>query len=422
MINMWNDFANFIFSGTGWTFENLGDNVTFNINNFGNSNVLQLVQRLLNITNYEMQILPNKRIIFNRVIGRNVDKQYRYRNNIQSISRSIDLTNVRTRIKAYGAEGISVTYTSPLANNTAFGILDAEPITNNDITNQQDLLLYAIEQLNDTPSMSLEVSVLDVDGEVGEFVWVIHEDLGIEIQTRILSKTTRRNLNESIVEIGNRKRMTIEDAIINQKEEVKENAEIAKENLDNLEEKTDRELAVLTVGQNDIRLEVSNVENTLRSEITQTASSIRLEVQEVDRSVASLEITANQIQSNVTNLENNTNSSITQLSNNINLKVDRGGTITDINLSPGNATINADRIDLNGAVFVNGSITGNTDIVVANNAAVGNALYFGGTRSSFDFIEISGGDMTFNSFGDFMFSGGRMYVNGLRVLTEADLS
>ena len=258
----------------------------------------------------------------------------------------------------------------------------------------------------------------DIDGLVGDYVFVIHEELNLEFETRILSKRTRRYYETSEVEIGNTKRITIEDAIVNQKQEVQENKELAKQDVDNLEEKTDRELATLTVGQNDIRLEVTNVENTLRSEIVQTANSIRLQVEEVDRSVSSLEITANQIQSNVTNLENNTNSSITQLSNNINLKVDVGGTISDINLSQGSATINADRINLNGAVLVNGSITGSTDITVNRNVAVGNAVYFGGYQGSFDFIEVSGGDMTFNSFGDFMFSGGNLYVNGRRVMTE----
>jgi len=414
-------FANWLFQGSDWTFINNGIADTLNFNTFGNDNFIQLLQRLINRFDCEMKILPNRVIYFERRIGANNDKQYRYKNNIKTISQSIDTSNVRTRIRANGAEGVSAVYTSPLASNPLFGILEAEPFEDSSVTNQSELLELAKSSLNDNPSINIEVSVLDTDGEVGDYVWIIHEDLGLEYQTRILSKTTRRDYEESIVEIGNVTRNTIEDAIINQKEEVKQNKEEAEQAINELEEKTEEDLAVITDGLTEIRLDVRNTENTLRSEIVQTATSIRLQVEEVDRSVASLEITADRIQSNVTNLENNTNSSITQLSNNINLKVDVGGTISDINLSQGSATINADRINLNGAVVVNGNISGATDINVNRNVSIGNALYFGGSLGSVDFIEISGGDMTFNSFGDFMFSGGRMYLNGLRVLTEADL-
>ena len=413
-----NEFATWLFNGTDWTFENVDVNYSLNINTFGNDNFIHLVQRLITLFDCEMQILQNRVVRFAQRIGRREDKQYRFKSNIQSISQSIDTSNVRTRIIANGANDLTVTYTSPLSQNPLFGLLDANPVSDNSITDMNELLQFARLSLNDVPEINLEVSVVDIDGLVGDYVFVIHEELNLEFETRILSKRTRRYYETSEVEIGNTKRITIEDAIVNQKQEVQENKELAKKDVDNLEEKTDRELATLTVGQNDIRLEVTNVENTLRSEIVQTANSIRLQVEEVDRSVSSLEITANQIQSNVTNLENNTNSSITQLSNNINLKVDVGGTISDINLSQGSATINADRINLNGAVLVNGSITGSTDITVNRNVAVGNAVYFGGYQGSFDFIEVSGGDMTFNSFGDFMFSGGNLYVNGRRVMTE----
>lgn len=418
-----NQFANWLFNGTGWTYENLDVNETLNFNTFGNDNFLQLIQRLIIRFDCEMQILPNKRIRFAKRIGRDEDKQYRFKHNIKEISQSIDTTKVRTRIRATGAEGLTVTYTSPLASNPLFGVLDAEPVKDESITTQNELLAFARLSLNDVPTTNIDASVLDTDGEVGDYVWVIHEQMSLEYQSRILSKRTRRNYQESTVEIGNAKKRTIEDAIIDQKEEVKANAEIAEQAVNDLEEQTNEELARLEVSDNEIRLTVRNTENTLRSEIIQTASSIRLEVQEVDRSVASLEIRADQIQSNVTNLQNNTSSSITQLSNQINLKVDKGGVITDINLTPGVATINADKINLNGAVMVNGSISGATDITVSRNIKIGNALYFG--SSGLEFIDISSGNMSFNSFGKFVFNNsigvdvyGTLRVNGKRVLTE----
>lgn len=418
------DFANWLFIGTDWSFINEDITGIMNLSTFGNDNFISLLQKLITRFDCEMQILPNKVIRFAKRIGRDNEKQYRYKSNIQSISRNVDTTNVRTRIRAYGAEGLTTLYTSPLSTNPLFGLLDAEPVTDDSITSETQLIQFARDSLNDIPETNIEVSVVDTDGEVGDYVWLIHEELNLEYQVRILSKKTRRDYDASEVEIGNTIRRTIEDAIIDQKTEVKENKEEAEQALGELEEKTDRELATLTVGQNEIRLEVSNVENTLRSEIVQTASSIRLQVEEVDRSVASLEITANQIQSNVTNLQNQTNSSITQLSNSINLKVDKGGVITDINLTPGTATINADKINLNGAVMVNGNITGSSNINISNNISIGNAIYFG--SSGLNYIDLSSGNMSFNSWGKFVFNGaigvdvyGELRVNGKKVLTEA---
>lgn len=446
--NNFNAFANWLFNGTGWTFINVDVNETLAFNVFGNDNFLQLVQRLITKFNCEMQILPGKVIRFAKVIGQDNDKQYRFKNNIKEISENIDTTNVRTRIVATGAEGLAVTYTSPLANNPLFGVLDAEPIKDESIASQSELLELAKLSLNDTPSTNIDASVLDTDGNVGDYVWIIHEEMGLEYQARILSKRTRRDYQESTVEIGNAKKRTIEDALIDQKEEIKANAEKAEADLEGLEEQTNEELARLDISDNEIRLSVQNAENTLRSEIsitatqirsevvdtenrlnstiTQTASNIQLQVNDANNRIATVDIKADQIQSNVTNLANSTSSSITQLSNNINLKVDKGGVITDINLTPGTATINAEKINLNGAVMVNGNITGSSNINISNNISIGNAIYFG--SSGLDYIDTSSGNMSFNSWGKFVFNGaigvdvyGGLTVNGKRVLTTDDL-
>ena len=396
-----NAFADWLFAGTGWTYMNVDVTETLTFNVFGNDNFLQLIQRLITKFNCEMQILPNKVIRFAKIIGQDNDLQYRFKHNIKELSQSIDTKNIRTRIVAYGADGLTVTYTSSLADNPLFGILDAEPVTDESITTEPELLEFAKASLNDVPETNIDASVIDTDGNVGDTVWVIHEEMDLLYQTRILSKKTTRHYADSVIEIGNTKKRTMEDVLVNQKqkiEENKENIESVKEELGVFEEET---------AQTIVRLEERD-------------DSILLEVEAVDRTVASLEIRADQIQTNVINLENDTRSSFTQLSDQMNLKVTKGESITDINLTPGVATINADKINLNGAVIVNGSISGATDIEVKNNVAVGNALYFGGYRGSFDFIEASG-YMNFQSFGDFYFGGGQMYLNGARVLTEYDL-
>lgn len=83
--------------------------------------------------------------------------------------------------------------------------------------------------------------------------------------------------------------------------------------------------------------------------------------------MSAIDVRAGRIEIAVSSLDRDTKSAINVMQNSINLKVDKGGSITDINLSPGVATINADKINLNGAVMVNGTISGATSIQVTDN-------------------------------------------------------
>lgn len=161
------------------------------------------------------------------------------------------------------------------------------------------------------------------------------------------------------------------------------------------------DLARLEITADQIRSEVIDIENNLSSSITQTAAQIRSEVSAqvtsingqmvtIRNDVSSVTQTASQIQSTVTSQQTQINnqgtrissaeSSITQQANQISSKVSQtdftGRTITSlINQDPYAVSINAEKINLNGAVMVNGSISGSTDINVNRDIYVGNNIY-----------------------------------------------
>lgn len=466
------DFATWLLNGTGWTFENVDIADYAMITNYGEGNVITLLQTLVSAFKCEFKILPNKVIRFAKVIGEDNDLQYRYKYNISDLTQSIDTTSLKTQIRGYGGNNLVYTYTSPLASHDRIGIRIAEPVYDDSILNEVDLIERLKSELPDAPETVIEVKVTDVDGEVGDTVWIIHEELDLSYQTRILSKKTKRHYADSTITVGNTIRKDITDILVSQKATIDENHRITRSRF---EQTNDRiTLEVETIGQSiatleiradsietsvtdlennmnskitqtasQIRSEVTDIKNNLQSSITQIASQIRLEVSSqvttinnnintTNQNVASLQIRADQIASTVssqsTEISNlgtrmwSAESSITQQANQIAQKVSQtdynGRTITSlINQDPYSISINADKINLNGAVIMNGSISGATDIEVQNNVAIGNALYFGGYRGSFDFIKASG-YMEFQSFGEFRFNGGNLYVNGQSVPTS----
>ncbi|MEG0260483.1 MAG: hypothetical protein RR651_11470, partial [Lysinibacillus sp.] len=153
------------------------------------------------------------------------------------------------------------------------------------------------------------------------------------------------------------------------------------------------DLARLEITANQIRSDVIDMGNNLSSSIIQTAAQIRSEVSAqvtsinnqmvtIRSDVSSVTQTASQIQSSVASQQTQINnqgtrityaeSSITQQANQISQKVSQtdytGRTITSlINQDPYAISINADKINLNGAVIVNGNISGATDINVQRN-------------------------------------------------------
>lgn len=346
------EFLNFTLEGTGW-------NSTFDFNNesrlitdFGNASIVALVRVLSEQFNCEFEIRGNNTIHFSRSLGGYKGKQYRYKHNVNNVIRKSSVANLRTRITGYGANGLQVTYTSP--NSQIFGIREAEDVTDDRFESQQSLLTHLESIITDVPEISIDVNTVEFGGDtsIGERVWLIYEPMNIEFETRIIKQTTsirNRKLAITKVTLGNQVIQSATDLLSAQK------------------------------------IEIDSNKKEYRSRIEQTNELIEFQVAELNGSLSNLSIRADEIQSNVIQVENGlttAQSQILQTANQLQFKVTVGQSISDINLSEGNATINADKINLNGAVIANGSITGNGNLDITNDIRVGNNIYLAQQRNS----------------------------------------
>ena len=264
--NTLDGFLNYTLNATGWTFENEDVTDSRLIPNFGEGNVVTLINQLTATFECEYQILPNKVIRFAKEIGPDNDAQYRYGHNVKALSKKVDTTKLRTRIKGVGGDGLTVTYTSP--NAVTFGISDAETVFDDRFTVTESITERIKKDLIDYPEISIELDAIELQQkEIGERVWLIYEPLGIEFQTRILSKTSRIPEIKSSVVIGNAVIRNLSDILASTKIEIDAN------------------------------------KKETRSKIEQTNERITLEVERVDESIATLTLEADEIQLNVSAID-----------------------------------------------------------------------------------------------------------------------
>jgi len=421
-----NDFMSFVLDGTGWTFINADVDGYQLLPNFGEANPIVLIEQLCTAFNCERQLLPGKVIRFSKKIGRDNDIQFRYRHNIETLSYSINTTNLKTQIRGYGSEGIDVTYTSPLAKSPRIGIRIADPIHDENIESIEEMATRLASELPAAPETNIKVKVTSIDGDVGDMVWLIHEELNLEYQTRILSKKTKRDYSNSEIEVGNTQAKSIVDALLNQRATINANDKRYRSKFEQTNDRIDLEveeigasIAAINIRADSITQSVTDISNNLSSRITQTAIEIRGEVsaqvttlnnniQTVRNDVSVVSQTASQIQSTVTSQQTqisslgnrvyNAESSITQQANQIQSKVSvtdfTGNTITSlINQTATTIGIQASKINLVGAVTVLSDITGNlgtiytgtlnsvniysADINISNDVTIGKVLKIG---------------------------------------------
>lgn len=325
--NTLNGFLNYVLNATGWMFENIDVTDSRLIPNFGEGNVVTLINQLTATFECEYQILPNKVIRFAKQIGPDYDAQYRYGHNIKALSKKVDTTKLRTRIKGVGGDGLTVIYTSP--NAATFGISDAETVNDERFTIAESLTERIKKDLVDYPEISIELDTIELQQkEIGERVWLIYEPLGIEFQTRVLAKTLRIPETKSSVVIGNAVPRSLSDILASTKVDIDQN------------------------------------KKETRSRIEQTNEMITLEVERVDESIATLTLQADEIILNVSGIDGRLGTAESQISvqaGQIELKVSQtdynGNTIASlINQTATTILLQADNIDLTGIVRVADSI------------------------------------------------------------------
>lgn len=342
------EFVAFALDGTGWTFST---NITQSalIANFGEDNTVKLIQQICEAFECEFQIMPNKHLFFDYEIGPDNDAQYRYNHNIKTLSKSIDTSNMKMSITGYGANGLTVKHVSPHASRFPH-LGEAEPVRDERFTIAANLLEKTKKSLIDYPETVIEVDTVELtDKALGERVWLIHEPLKLEYQTRVMSKkSVLRNgrLVTATATIGNVVPRDLSDILTQQKVDIDENK---KETRSRFEQTNER-----------ITLEVERIDESIAT-IDIKADNIILSVEAVKQSVATVDIKADNISFSVSQLGSRVNSAESRLSiqaDQISSKVSQtdynGNIITSlINQTAASVKISAKNIELNGITQVN---------------------------------------------------------------------
>ncbi|MEY9976598.1 phage tail protein [Lysinibacillus sp. RC79] len=386
------EFVSYLFAGTGWT-ATCDFTETATIDKFGSKNIIQCVNQICDAINCEFEILPNKRVHFSKSLGPDNGAQYRYGHNIKALSRKIDTTHLRTKVTATGKEDLTVTYISQ--NHTIWGIRVADPISDERFTNPDNLLKKAKGSLIDYPEVSFELDTLElIDKALGEKVWLIYEPIeGLELQTRILKRICvvdeiTDGLKTIEVTLGNSLPRSMSDSELDSEEELAD----TKEELEEVIDESKKEFrSAITQTDNRITIEVEQLNKSI-AKIDVKADSINLSVNNrITNEMASINIRADQIQSTVSSqgaqlhgLDTkvaNAESTITQQAWQISQKVSttdyNGNTIASlINQTSTTIDIHAEKINMRGAIIVDGSISGATDINVTRDISIGRRITF----------------------------------------------
>ncbi|MFF2174979.1 phage tail spike protein [Lysinibacillus sp. NPDC058147] len=389
------EFVNYLFASTGWTVT-CDFTETATIDKFGSKNIIQCVNQICNAFDCEFEILPNKRVHFSKSLGPDNGAQYRYGYNIKTLSRKIDTTHLRTKVTATGKEDLTVTYTSP--NHTIWGIRVADPISDERFTNPDNLLKKAKDSLIDYPEVNIELDTLELlDKALGEKVWLIYEPIeGLELQTRILKricvvdeltdelKTIEVTLGNSLPRSMSDSELDSEEELADTKEELEEVIDESKKEFRSAITQTDSRITIEVEQLNKsiamIDVKADNISLSVNNRITNEVASINIRADQIQSTVSSQGAQLHGLDTKVANAESTITQQAWQISQKVSITDYDGNTIVSkINQDAWSYTIDAQRINLNGAVMVNGSISGSTDINVSRDVSIGRNLTFQGS-------------------------------------------
>lgn len=195
-----NDFLQFVFSGTQYTLDIVDTFYAQDWDKLGDDNRIALFQDGLKRYGAEFS-LKDTHLTFKQKIGNTTDFQFRYSYNIKTINRSVKTNNLSTYIKGFGKRNedgtyvVQSDYTSP--NSNIFGIRHAKPVYDERYTTLDGLNARLKAELKDTPDVSITIDFVDlrragypydVPNE-GDDVYLIYEPMNLDLDARIMDIT-----------------------------------------------------------------------------------------------------------------------------------------------------------------------------------------------------------------------------------------
>lgn len=196
---------NIVTNGTNYTFTVIDSFPSQIFENFGKDKHLSLFQEILNRFGAEFELIGTM-IVLRRQVGIDSDFQFRYGYNVKNASVKQSTYGFTTYVKGFGqpikdSEGnetgqyvIEGEYYSPLASIPGIGIIEADPVYDDRVTDQATLNAMMQAAVQDNPIETIELDFVDLRAagypndvpNLGDHVFVIYEPLSnLNIETRI---------------------------------------------------------------------------------------------------------------------------------------------------------------------------------------------------------------------------------------------
>lgn len=181
----------FIFAGSGYTYNIIDQFLANDFENFGDDYGLELFKTALERYVAEFTI-SGKTVTLRAQIGNTTDFQYRHKFNLESIERDVDALDFSTYGEGFGKGTLHVTYTSPLA--AIYGKRSIKAIRDERFTKADSLTATVKEAVDTSLKIALTVKLSDLRASgynknhpnEGDTIILVDDRLGLKVDTRIV--------------------------------------------------------------------------------------------------------------------------------------------------------------------------------------------------------------------------------------------
>jgi hypothetical protein len=199
------DMMNFIFTGSGYTFNIIDSFFAEKFEDFGDDYGLELFKTALERYGSEFSV-KGKVVTLRETIGSTTDFQYRHKFNLESIERTVDALDFSTYGEGYGKDGLKVTYRSPLAD--IYGDRPIKAIRDERFTNSTNLLNKVKEAVDSSLKIALTVKLSDLRAsgynknhpDEGDVIILVDDRLDLMIDTRIVEIVELLDKNGTVLD------------------------------------------------------------------------------------------------------------------------------------------------------------------------------------------------------------------------------
>lgn len=185
------DMMDFIFAGSGYTFNIADLFYVQEFEDFGDDYGLELFKTAIERYKSEFSV-KGKIVTLRSKIGNITDFQYRHKFNLESVEREVDALDFSTYGEGYGKNGLQVIYRSPLAD--VFGERPIKAIRDERYTVEESLMTRVKETVDSSLKIALTVKFSDLRAsgynknhpDEGDTIILVDDRFGLKVDTRIV--------------------------------------------------------------------------------------------------------------------------------------------------------------------------------------------------------------------------------------------